>query len=222
MSEERTAPAISPETQDQIDRLLRLAHIAANKGDRDLAQKHLDEAEALAPESPDVLVAIGDALLERKQLKKAHDVYAKAHELDPTHVDAERKFGETLLRIKEVEFAFLGGPDYISPASGKSAVIFSIFIPGLGHYVLGEEAKGGIVFGIWLLALLSTQLFGGLPAFMGMFGGSTPFNPLVLIPIGIAFLAWAYGVAGVAGVSKKIDVRPIDRPVPPVDKPFEL
>ncbi|MBX3097639.1 MAG: hypothetical protein KF812_12340 [Fimbriimonadaceae bacterium] len=214
---------LDPATKDEVDRLLSLAHFANSKGATAVSQKHLDDAVALAPHSPDVLVAVGDSLLARNQLKRAHDAYARAHKIDKSHVDAERKFGETLLKLKAVELAFLGGSDYVSPASGKSALILSVFVPGLGQYVMGDEQKGVIYFLVWLAALLSGQFFGGgLGSAMSVFSAAGPGNPFIFVAIGIAILAHLASIMDAASYSKKLEVKPIDRPTPPVDKPFEL
>lgn len=218
---------ISPEVQAQVDNLMRQASLAKIRGQGDLAEKCLAEAERLAPHAPTVLEAQGDALIERGQRRKAIEKYKGALAQDPSNVPLERKYAEAVLELSAWAGAFDidAGPGVDTMASGKAAIIMNLFVPGLGQYVLGDEAKGiGMFAGVvvsWGIAFLIPDGLTGLSAFMGLNSARVPFNPVVLLPLAVAFFCHMWSIADAAALAKELTPRDRSRPTPPVDKNFE-
>ncbi len=215
---------------EKAEQLIRQAQIAKRRGETALAGKLLDEALLVSPGSSSVNEAIGDDLLDRKQVKAAKEAFALAYKIDARNVSAERKYCECVLRLAAIvdPFALAGSGGSSSAATGKSAFLLSLFIPGLGQMITDQVAKGSVMLGGWVVgwiwALLIPDGVRGLLAQIGIRTGKNgaELNGWVLVPLAIsaAFHLWSlYDAAAQAGTHKRVK---IDHPVPPVDKSFEL
>lgn len=217
--------AVEPATPEQVERaenLIRQANLAKIRGDQAAADKLLDEATQTAAGSSPVQEALGDAFLERKQVRKARDCFKRAMELDPKNPSAERKYGECVLAI---EFAV--NPDFgkitdDSFASGKAGVLLSFLLPGLGQSVSGETTKGISLLAVWVACLvwafLTPNGLSGLPTLIGRKG--TTLNPVVFVPLFGMAACWLAAIGDASARAKRFEPKSIVRPTPPVDKEF--
>jgi hypothetical protein len=111
---------------------------------------------------------IGDLLLVEMKLEEAAAAFAKAHEVDPARVSAEKKFANTTLRIADskaegnMSAALLRGDsigDLLAESSryGRRnagvAMLLSL-VPGFGQFYNGQFVKGAVLLGIFAVALL--------------------------------------------------------------------
>lgn len=236
--EEPAPPAATPEQLAQADNLVRQARVEKMRGNRQRSTELLQQAAAAAPGAPALLEALGDDLMDRRQIKDARDAYAKALKLDPKNVGLERKYAELVLRLSgmgSIEDQLrmnLSDSPLLSPgetlASARSATLLSFFVPGAGQFVLGQNTKGAFILGGWLLMVfwifLLREDLKGLLAMVGIPSASGPSRPgslLVMVPI---FAAAALHLASLfmcASLAKAANpARRANHPVPPVDKPF--
>ena len=215
----------TPEAAEEAEKILRQANLARVRGDNTMADRLLQEAMSVAPGSVAVLEAVGDDYVHRKQWRKAFEVYEIAHKTDPTNVAVERKFGEMVLKVKLAVDPFaMNQRDVGTMASGKAAMLLSVFLPGVGQMVLGSYVKGGFMLGGWaigwLVFLADPQGFKGLMTMIGMAKNATP-GPLAIpaLMVAIAFHLWSMFDA--VATSKSLGPREkIEHPAPPVDKPY--
>ena len=216
-----------PDDLELAEKFIREAHIASMRGDRAKAKELLDEAEKAAPHSATVLVALGDAAIERHNQKEALRLYDLAKAAEPGNVAIERKHAETAFRISQgtIFDPTIGSQGVEAVASAKAAVVLSVFLPGLGQMVTGEVAKGIAMMvawaGGWVWALLL-----GFNGLFGMIGlrASKEANPTVLLPLAIAILSHMIAIFDAAAKAKTAERRKILRPPPPDEGknlPFE-
>lgn len=219
--------------REEADKLIALARLERNRGNKAKATDLMKQAADLAPDAAAVLESLGDDLAERKQWKAAKEAYAQAHAAEPKNVGIERKLAQAALRGAGVgsiedqlraglsESTFLNESDAI--AGRTAAIVFSAFLPGLGHIVMGRTATGvGIlgawaVLGIWLT--VQRKDIAGLIAMATGGGHGTP-NLLVLVPLFGMVVLWLGALNSLTDKRKTVRSK-IDRPAPPVDMPFE-
>lgn len=148
--------------RDEIERLLRAAHIHQVRGERSKAQELLQQALELDPENAGVWELLGDYQREAGDWQAAHDAYKKAHELDPQNAAIERKYAEAVLQrtraqeqYQQWERALEGGGDAPTlPRNPGLAFILSFLLPGVGQLYNGQMLKGGIIIAVVILGLL--------------------------------------------------------------------
>ncbi len=223
--EEALPPAPTPDQLEAAEQLLRQANLARMRGRLDDARRLLDEALATAPGSSAVQEAVGDAYIADRQTRKARDAYHTAVRLEPGNASAERKYGETVLAVQlalDPSFATVARDE--SFASGRAAVIMNFLLPGLGHLTLGRQREGTVLLAVWVASVgLALAVPNGLSGFPALFGRpGPPFNGLVLLPLFTAAAAWLYAIGDSSAAAKRMDLKQIPRPTPPVDKDFEL
>ena len=229
MDQHPTGPEFSG-LEDRAEQLIKQARLARQRGQGDIARKLLDEAAQIAPESATVLGALAEDSYQHKHFKTARDLFEKAKNLDPQNPHFERMFGECVLKVTEIEnpYLFVESPESESAASGKMAVALSLFFPGIGQLVTGKTNLGAMMLGGWILGWTMALLIpNGMNGVFGLFGiksqGSvTQFNALVLFPLALIAVVTMWSLLDAAQSVPKGPKRSIDRPVPPVDKPFEL
>jgi TM2 domain-containing membrane protein YozV len=216
----------TPEQEERAEEILRRANLTRVRGDREGASKLIEEAVAVAPGSSRVLEAQADDFVDRRQLAKARDTYKAAVAADPGNVSAERKLGETVLALQLASdpASILGGVQDESYASGRAAALLSFLVPGLGQFVTGQTTKGVSFFAAWLVgvvwAILTPNGLSGIPTMFGRAG--QPPAPIVFVPLLIAMVAWVASIGDANASAKSRPARKPERPVPPVDKPFEM
>ena len=85
--------------------LLATADIARQAGDADLAQKTLEEARELFPESVEVHFALGQSYLSQDNMEAANSAFARVVALDPNHVKGWINYGATCGELDRSEDA---------------------------------------------------------------------------------------------------------------------
>lgn len=217
-----------PEALERAERLIREARLLKMRGNKPAAGKLLEEALEIAPGSATILEAVADDLIERRQTRAAMDIYKRAMRLDPQNASVERKYAECVLgTAKSLDFPPPGG-DGIDAASGKIALLLSIIVPGLGQIVTGATGLGGGLLAGWLIGWgLAWLIPGGMQGVLGLFGvrGQGPtaeFNGIVLLPLLLAAICHIWAIFDAAGKANRYERKTVERPVPPVDKDFEL
>lgn len=215
----------SPEAAEEAERILRQANLARVRGDNSMADRLLQEAMSVAPGSVAVLEAVGDDYVHRKQWRKAYEVYEMAHRADPANIAVERKFGEMVLKVKMAIDPFSAPQrDVGTMASGKAAMLLSVFLPGVGQMVLEQYVKGGFMLGGWILGLLGffsdRDAVPGLMTLIGMAKGHV-LGPLTVPALAVAVAFHLWSMFDAVATSKGLGPREkIEHPTPPVDKPF--
>lgn len=224
--DEPLPPPPSPEELEKAERLIRESRLQKMRGNKTVAGKLLEEAHDVAPGSVVVIEAIADDLVERRQTKAATELYKKALRIDPKNVSVERKYAECILGTMRYDDMMIRSD--LDAATGKSAVLLSVLVPGLGQIVSGNTRLGlGLMagwLGGWGIAWLIPD---GLKGVLGLFGvksggAAVEFNGVVMIPLLLAAVCHLWAIFEAASKSEGRKRKPIDRPRPPVDKDFEL
>ncbi|RYG49782.1 hypothetical protein EON79_00165 [bacterium] len=223
----------TPQEREEADRLIALARLERNRGNKAKATELMKQAADIAPGSSVVLEALGDDLAERKQWKAAKENYTKAHAIDAKNVGLERKLANAALRSAGIgsiedqlrsglsDSTFLNESDAI--AGRTAAIIMSVFLPGLGHIVLGRTSTGAIILGSWValviwLTVMKKDVAGLISMAMNT-GMRTP-NLLVMVPLLLMAIVWL-GTLNSLTDKRKASRKKIDHPLPPADLPFE-
>ncbi len=218
-------PKPSEAQLEEADKLIQRAMLEKRRGNRQQATDLLKQATQVAPGAASVLEALGDDLVERQQWAAAHEAYRNAHRADPKNPNIERKFAslaatssvgmsfEDQMRMSMSDSAFLRPEDAL--ASPKIATILAFFIPGAGQFVLGHTKKGFVVFLTWVV---SVSLFFGVPYLVHL-KGSLPV--WAYLPLAVAAGAWVTGIADTTSMSKAVERKAVNRPMPPSNLPFE-
>lgn len=224
---EEPIPTYSQADLDKAENLIRQAALARRRNETGNARRLMDEAEATAPGSAVVLEALGDLLMEQSKWSGAKDKYEKALKIEPENVGIERKYGECVFHLYTAG-DFLSRPQDSSFVGGKAAIILSLFVPGLGQFAAEQYQRGAIMMGGWAigwgLAWLIPDGMKGLFSALGLSGrgAQAAFNPLVLLPLGVAVIFHLWSIMDAASKAGNYRAAKIDRPTPPVDKDFEI
>lgn len=226
-SDEPALPDIpDPATEQEAERILAQANLQRMRGDHRAADVLIAKAYELAPGSAGVIQAQAEILVRTKQVKKAHELLSTGVKLHPDHAQLERMYAESVLRVHALAdpmalLASVEGADEASLASARTASVLSLFLPGLGHLVIGQKVKGYVYIGIWTVCVVwALQVPGGLSSLFNMFGGAN-LQIGVLPPVLIGGIIYVVAVSELAALSKRADLRKVERPKPPVDLPFE-
>ncbi len=150
--------------REEIERLLRLAHIHHVRGERSKAKELILQGLELDAENAGVWELLGDYLREVEDWQGAHDAYKKAHELDPDNAAIERKYAEAVLQLtrqqeqyQQWERALEGkgaGNAVALPRNPGLAFLLSLLMPGVGQLYNGQFVKGGIILGIMIVGVV--------------------------------------------------------------------
>ncbi len=170
MSADETLPISDEEFQGLYDKARMALHL-------DRATEALGIAERMMAARPDSTTAHelhGDACVALNKLAEAEQAYRRAMELEPANVDAQRKLGEVVLRIRDgqlqrelleghlQERALRG----FSDPEPEAAAFRSGLFPGLGQLYNGEYEKGSVlaILGLVCIGFLSQGVFSLLSA----------------------------------------------------------
>lgn len=213
----------TPEQQEKAEQLLRQMSVFKMRGNQELAAKALEEAASIAPGSAEVILALHEDLMSRKQYAKAEALLSEAVLIYPIHPQIEGLYGEAVLRK-------LGAGDPLSYSDKaeftKAASLLSGFFPGAGQIVMGDLTTGLTMAGVFVASMVWASLIpNGFSGLMGMVGigktKATEFNGLILIPLFFALAAYVWSVNDASSRAKRaVKVARKERPVPPVDRPF--
>ena len=154
--------------QEQANRLLTNANIALRRGQTAEADRAVQEALVLRPEDAAAQEMLADVRLARFDTDGAITALRAALALEPKRPTAEAKLARLILQQSEghrretLGVAYAGQDVALMRAgdadsqrrSASLAVTASLFLPGLGQFVLGQWIKGGILIGIFLISLL--------------------------------------------------------------------
>jgi tetratricopeptide (TPR) repeat protein len=214
----------TPEQQETADRLIQQARVEKIRGNKAEVQRLLEQAASTAPGSAIVLEMVGDDYAERKQLAKAAAYYRRAAKIDPKNVNIERKLALAALGVSDGTGQLSPGLDdsAIPMASRNAAIWLSLFLPGLGHLVLGQKSKGILILAVWCVCLAWVILMGGDVAKVGsaLVGGRSQANWIVVVPLLVMILTFVGAMMDLRGPKETVR-QPVARPRPPVDLPFE-
>jgi tetratricopeptide (TPR) repeat protein len=228
----------TPAELEQADVFVRQARVEKMRGNAARATDLLKQAALAAPNAPSLHEALGDDLMDRRQIKAAREAYARALKLDPKNVGIERKYAEIVLRsaslvsLDDQMRANLSDSPFLSAeeatASAGWATFLSLFIPGAGHFVLGRNVAGAILLIGWVVMVFWVFLLQkdvlGLLAMVGIratSGPSKPGNLTVLFPIFVAAAFHLTAIFQCAALAKRGSRRSVNRPLPPVDMKFD-
>lgn len=192
--------------------------VLKRRGDKPGATQALDAAIAAAPGSAEVLEHQANNLLERGQTKAAIELLKRGLELYPAHPVLENIYGELVLRSVEVGDLFSLQSDFEVMSRRKISAWFSLFVPGSGQIVSGNFTLGIFFLIVFILSVVCAV---SVPNGLNKFGTSS-FNGTVLVPIFIGLLTWIASIGEAASASKRITIKSIEHPVPPIDKDYEL
>lgn len=221
----------------RVEESIRLARAERTRGNKQAA---LDKLLALVEEIPRSAVAweaLGDEYVERKRTKEAREAYQRAHELLPEHSGIERKYAALVFtHVVQDDATFeqlmRGDTLLMSPgeslANAKLATVFSIFLPGSGQLVMGQNRLGIGLLVTWLLMVgWAVSMQADLRGLLGMAGITSPGGPrrpdnlTVLVPIFAAIAIHFASVSLCAAASSRAQQRTrAKHPAPPVDKEF--
>ena len=219
----------TPQAMLEAEKLVQQARVEKMRGNNQEVRNLLERAFQTAPGSPTVLEMVGDDFAERKQTGRALAYYRRAAKLDPKSVNLERKVAMSALGLNAASTeaqvsSNVGSLDdsAIPMASRKAALFITIFLPGLGHIVLGQKTRGIVILSIWCISLAWTILMGKDVARLGasLGGGKEPANMLVIVPMFLMVVVFIAAFASLKEPEETLRV-PQDRPRPPVDLPFE-
>lgn len=219
----------TPQAMSEAEKLIQQARVEKMRGNNQEVRNLLERAVQTAPGSPTVLEMVGDDFAERKQTGRALAYYRRAAKLDPKNVNLERKVAMSALGLNaaspdaQVKSSVGNLDDSAIPmASRKAALFITLFLPGLGHIVLGQKVRGTVILVVWCISLAWAILMGkdiaNLAASFG--GGKEPANMIVIVPMFLMVVTFIGALASLKEPEETLHI-PADRPRPPVDLPFE-
>jgi tetratricopeptide (TPR) repeat protein len=227
---------VPPTPQELLaaDALIRQARVEKMRGNASASTDLLRKAAEAAPTAPAVLEALADDLVERRQKKEAMPIYKKAVALDPKNVGLERKYAmlvlgsagvlsfEEAMRADWSDSPFLSANDHV--ASAGAATILTVFLPGLGHIVLGKTVTGVMILSAWVasflwLTLMKKDLYDLLAKVSGHSTASV--NYVVIMPILLLAIIFIGAINSLRTPKRSAGRTKAGRPTPPVNLPFD-
>ncbi|MFW5698041.1 MAG: hypothetical protein ACOCX1_05755 [Fimbriimonadaceae bacterium] len=221
-------PKPSEADVEKAEQELRQASVLRIRGMETKALDCLDEALRLAGGSATVQEAVGDEYKLMGRSRASYAAYRMAFRIDPKNPRIEDKFAEMHFQTTEALAAGMAGSSsaVLMMADAKRAAIFSLFVPGLGQLTLGDRRRGltmlitFLVSLVWLI--LTPDGISGLLRLVFASAGSSQFNGVVLVPLFVLFAVYLWSIGDAKGKADKVKAEKVKRPVPPVDKSFEL
>ena len=230
--ESEKVPEMDPKELEQKIRLAR-AHWTGDR--KPAAREIMAQLEKAAPNNVDVLEFKADMLLANKDVTNALPLLKKARKVDPTNVSVEKKLAEVAMRaatVGSIDDQLRMGIDSSLITEGDlkatptAATVCSVFLPGLGHLVVGMTTKGIVYLTVWLVSVVPLTYM-MITELNRIHGNMNNFNPTLPI-IGLFFISamcWFVALFECASLGKRAGMtgkRPvIAHPKPPVDLPFE-
>ena len=215
---------LTPEQVERAEKLLQRYHLEFTRGNQDIAGQILKEAAEVAPGSSIVLEVMGDDAQARRRPQEALAYYKRAKEADPKNASADRKHAELVFNPR-ARSATVAASEFEAVASSRSAAIFSVILPGLGHIVTGQVASGVGYLVVWLGCVIWTiAVPDGIRGLVSAMTGNSnpPFNALILVPILGGVVTWLIALTTINAHSKTLAKRigTGSSPKPPVDLPY--
>lgn len=245
----------TPAEKDAYERLYRIARAELTAGKKDAAKGRLRELRLMVADHPEVDEFEGDLALLEGNAEAAISSFKRALEVNPANYALERKLGEVVLRVKsgltidDQMRANLSDSPFLSEsdiqAGSTPALVYTLFLPGMGHITLARTKKGLTILTVWLIAVFMVFLLReDLANLIG--AGRVPGAPdsgkpidtsgaeqvlfsirtgtaFVLLPLFTAIITHLVALIEIAQMAsqkpkQKIEV---ERPKPPVNLPFE-
>lgn len=221
---------MAPEEVEQQIRLAR-AHLAGER--KPAAREIMARLEKAAPNNVDVLELKADMLIASKDIQNALPLLKRARKVDPTNKAVEKKLAEVALRsatMGSIDDQLRSGigssliAETDMKATPTAATVCSLFLPGLGHLVVGMTNKGIVYLTIWILAIvpLTYLMITELNRIHGNMNNFSPSMPIIGLGF-VAAMCWFVALFECAALGKKPGGgrKVIEHPKPPVDLPFE-
>lgn len=153
---------ISPEQEQEIERLLALAHLQRIRGQWVEAEDTCRKAVDIAPKEINAREMLADVLHECGKLDMARSEYHTIMELSPENPPIEKKFAKVTLEIAEHEREKMIAMDMLQHPhkyvhrhrNPLWAMLLSAFLPGLGQFYNGDMLKASVAFGSFLLFII--------------------------------------------------------------------
>lgn len=224
-------PPPTPQQLQEADALIRQARVEKMRNNSQKATDLLKQAVAAAPSAPSVLEALGDDLMERKQVKAAKDAYQKAFKLNPKNVGVEEKLASAALTIgtlgsleDQMRNHLGSGLDSEAMARIPYAALLSAILPGSGHIVLGKNGTGIPILVAWLVSVIwfLTHWFDFVKWLSVLKGGHEQPNAIVFVPLVLMAVIYVSTLGSLKGLGGKgVKRKDVVHPKPPVDLPFD-
>ncbi|GAB4458229.1 MAG: hypothetical protein OHK0029_19220 [Armatimonadaceae bacterium] len=246
---EIAVPADPIAREVERDRLMTQAGVFRARGQVTDARETLEKALVLSEGGKPRDIAaiqeqIGDLLMIEEDLEGAKDAYAEAFKTDPSRATAEKKYGTTQIAISDREAEKRLGQrilqddslaDIISSGgltghSGKRnaglAMFLSVIVPGFGQIYNGQMAKGFILLGVFVTALLIISLSPDKDALYKTIAATFALKPTRGEPVpamlwGVAlvgFITWLYAIVDAPFYAKQHDDDTVVSPLSAEDK----
>ncbi len=213
----------------ELELLLAKANLHRLRGQPLEAQDTCRRALELNPKDVLIREMLGDSLYDAGKLQAALAEYRTALDYAPGKDSLEKKFARTTLDIAEAERAkvmaqdMLQNPGKYQVTRERSQVVafVSALVPGLGQLYNGELTKAALIFGTFVIFLLSWAFL--QPPYprnvntLQMFVYVT--SPAVLVTGVVFFLAYIYGLADALVTAGKTTKKPAPAPEPPKLEP---
>jgi len=227
---------VAPPTPDQAreaEKLVAQARVEKMRNNAVQATALLQKAAEIAPGSATVLEALGDNLIERRQIKAALQAYQKAFRLTPKNVGLEEKLANAALSLSATgsledqmrrgfsDSPFLTQNDIV--ARGPYAAVLTAVFPGAGHLALGKTAQGIFTMIAWSACLVWVLIkHSDVESLAKSFAGrGSATNSGVLFPLAVMVLIYIGSLASLKTSNQVTTKRHVNRPEPPVNLPFE-
>jgi hypothetical protein len=209
----------------------------------------------MVSDHPEVDEFEGDILLAEGNAEGAIAAYRRALEVNPANYALERKLGEVVLRVKsglsleDQMRANLSDSPFLSEsdiqAGATPALVYTLFLPGMGHITLARTKKGLTILTVWLIAVFMVFLLRedlanmiGAGRVPGANDSGKPIDTsgaeqvlfsirtgtaFVLLPLFTAMITHLVALIEIAQMASQKPKRKIEveRPKPPVNLPFE-
>lgn len=163
--------SLSRDPSIELDRLIRLAHLQSIRKQWVEATETCNKALEISPQNIDVLVTLGDILMERGRIDEALSAYRTAHDIDPANGSVETKYAKVTLMVADREYEIkrqsLPEVQLALKRSWVLAFFASSMFPGLGQLYNHEMLKAQILL---IAAVISIILARFSPPFWGVFG----------------------------------------------------
>ncbi len=150
------------EREYQLGELYTKARRALRRGQIAAADKLVQEAAALAPDTTSVEELLGDVALAQKNYADAKRHFERALEIEPINADAERKLGEVVLVLGQAEHLRQRVEDVTEDPTKRVrftkqplvAALLSFVFPGFGQLYNSQHEKGLGLFALCALLLM--------------------------------------------------------------------
>lgn len=207
----------SIELERELERLLAKANLHRLRGQTIEAEDTCRQALKINPKDIVVREMLADVLRDAGKLDAALAEYKAALDYAPGKESLEKKFARTTLDIAERErekaiaLDMLENPHkYARRERSQGVALLCSGVPGLGQFYNGDYVKAGVVFGSFLLFVITYALlqrsYGAGVTDISSFLYFT--NPVVQLTAVIFGLAYIYGVIDAVVTAGKTTKKP--------------